>query len=129
MKNIYFKATDLYLVKPTVITYSADNYIKLEQRISDIDIAIKSDNRYFSIFDTKEYVKFNKPDMNNYYIDVNKEDKMLLLRYLYENEEWTDEMEEEISSLIKYFDYYELQKNLNNIKKDEDINIIQKIKK
>ena len=36
MDKVYFKAEDLYLVRPSVLTYNADNYKKLEQRIEDI---------------------------------------------------------------------------------------------
>ena len=130
MDNIYFKATNLYLVKPSVLTYNADRYFKLEQRIENYDIAIKEDYRYFSIFNNREYIDFVKPDFNKYYININDEDKMLLIRYLYENNiPWTDELESEIFSLIKYFDYDELSNNLENIKDENDTIKIKKIKK
>ena len=127
MNNVYFKATDLYLVKPSVITYQTNNFIKLEQRQEDIDIAIKEDNRYFSIFKKREYENLSKPEFDKYYINVNEEDKILLVRYLYENEIWTDEVEEEIFSIIKYFNYKELEENLNNIKHDNNTIKVKKI--
>ena len=50
MDNIYFKAEDLYLVRPSILTYKAKEYKKLEQRIEDMDRAIKLNDEYFSIF-------------------------------------------------------------------------------
>ena len=121
MKNIYFNSTNLYLVKPSVMTN--DNYGDLEQRIEDIDIAFKEDNHYFSIFNNREYLSYSKNiEFDKYYIDVNEEDKILLIRYLYENEKPLEDKEiEHIQSLLKYFDLNELSNFLSELKSEANV--------
>lgn len=131
MDKIYFKAENLYLVRPSVLTYNADNYKKLEQRIEDIDIALKVDNKYISVFNDNEYLESTDPEFSKYYVNVNEEDSILLIKYLYDNGEWTDEKEEFIISLKRYYDSEYLNELLQDIKRlDFDDTIkIKKIEK
>lgn len=131
MDKIYFKAENLYLVRPSVLTYNADNYKKLEQRIEDIDIALKVDNKYISVFNDNEYLESTDPEFSKYYVNVNEEDSILLIKYLYDNGEWTDEKEEFIISLKRYYDSDYLNELLQDIKRlDFDDTIkIKKIEK
>lgn len=129
MDRIYFKAADLYFVKPSVMTYNADNYAKLEQRTENYDIAIKQENCYLSIFEIKEYNNLITPSFNGHYINVNDQDNMLLLKYIYDNKiKWTKELSEHISKLTQYVEYNSLVKLLEEIKVEEESETI-KVKK
>lgn len=129
MSNIYLKGIDLYLVKPSVVTYNTENYTKLEQRREDVDIAIKQENRYFSIFENREYVELDKPDFNKYYINVNEEDSILLFKYIYDNKiKWTEELSTHMSKLLQYIDYQNLERLLDEIDDENHTIKIKKIK-
>lgn len=128
MDKVYFKAEDLYLVRPSVLTYNADNYKKLEQRIEDIDIALKADNKYLSVFNGNEYLELSNPEFSKYYINVNDEDNILLIKHLYDDGEWTDEKQDFMISLKRYYESDYLAELLNDIKKNDYDDTI-KIKK
>ena len=131
MDNLYFSAVNLYLVKPSVLTYTTDNYLKFEQRPEDMDIAFRQDNRYFSITNNQEYLSLDKNiNYHHEYIDVIDDDKILLIRYLYENNETLEDEEiEHIQSILKYFDFDELNRFLNNLKEEEHTIKIKKVRK
>ena len=131
MDNIYFKTKNLYLVRPSVLTYNALRYKKLEQRIEDMDIAIKANDKYISIFNKNEYLESNDPEFSKYYINVNEEDTILLIKHLFDDGDWTDEKEDFIISLNKYYELEYLKELLEDIKKHdfEDTIKIKKIKK
>ena len=123
-----FKTENLYLVRPSVLTYNAERYKKLEQRIEDTDITLKVQNKYMSVFNDNEYLELTDPEFSKYYIGVNEEDNISLLQFLFDNGDWTDEQEEFIGSLAKYYDIDYLYELLNKIKK-EDLDDTIKIKK
>ena len=123
-----FKTENLYLVRPSVLTYNAERYKKLEQRIEDTDITLKVQDKYMSVFNDNEYLELTDPEFSKYYINVNEEDIISLLQYLFDNGDWTDEQEEFIGSLEKYYDIDYLYELLNKIKK-EDLDDTIKIKK
>lgn len=97
--DMYYSIKDLYLVKPSIVVYNKiklvreDEYskiyyqkIKLEQRPNDMEITLNDENNILNI--TGNYIIKNnteKYDLNNKYINIYKNDKILLNKYLCKN--------------------------------------------
>ena len=67
-------------------------------------------------------------EFSKYYINVNDEDNILLIKHLYDDGEWTDEKQDFMISLKRYYESDYLAELLNDIKKNDFDDTI-KIKK
>ncbi len=133
MVNVYFDSDKLYVVKPSVVTYDTKNYTVLEQRANDFDIAFVDDVIY-GLTGEVIYKDLEKegPSLQHSYINVFEDDKVLLLKYLFENSygiPCTANFLNHIFDIKKHYEIKEIMKIREQLVNQEGTTKVKKIRK
>ena len=124
---VYFDSDKLYLIRPSVITI-VDNHVKINYKEDDIDIGYLDEyNNIYGIIKDKKYYGEDFDSSNSRLFD---QDKIPLIKYLFEstyNIECTEEMLKQLEQMKAYYEIDELIDLYDKIR-DND-NKIKKLKK
>ena len=127
--NVYFDSDKLYVVKPSIVVCSTSKVVELEQQVKSTDIAYVEE-KMIGLISGREYKELvGKPVFGEWYVDVFPNDRVQILKYLFElvyDIPCTKEFLDHISKIKRY---YELQELKELIVKITDIEQDKKIKR
>jgi hypothetical protein len=111
LKSLYahFDTDKLYIVKPTIVTLNENEDTILKTLDDEIDIALYDKEKIVGLIKRREYKIISRGIFNlkDYYLYDNN--KVLLVKYLFESTYGTDYTKEMFENMKKLKPYYEIE--------------------